>query len=341
MEELDPMQVVKQAIPGPDGTPQSGSHDMPPPRATIRTEPVPGATDATAAAPTEGTATPEEAPPAPAPAAPEGPAPVSPPPEAAPSAQGEAPGLGPAAEASPGAASATTPEVQERWIQGTNALEAFASGSNEHPLTEEELETALIGLKQEYGFTQLRPEPSGKDWRIHARMNPDNEDDLPTVKGTTELTDPNNPTYEDLMWDLIEAQRRGAPVKESLIQEVSDLFKKEGPKPASNALVEKVRDVAPPPAKKTETVGQVIVGAHSADIHLPEFYRFGVKTLDELAKEIDNIVKRGGDDNKETKNGRAYWDNRGILIIHDQIDPFRSTVFVPDNGKAYYDNNVN
>ncbi|NEO78185.1 MAG: DUF4157 domain-containing protein [Moorea sp. SIO4G3] len=77
------------------------------------------------------------------------------------------------------------PNVQQRWLQGMEALGALARRSQSDPLNQAEIDAALANLRRQYGFTQLRAEQVGEDWRVYARMNPDNSNNPITVDGET------------------------------------------------------------------------------------------------------------------------------------------------------------
>ncbi|WP_424098070.1 DUF4157 domain-containing protein [Moorena producens] len=77
------------------------------------------------------------------------------------------------------------PNVQQRWLQGMEALGALARRSQSDPLNQAEIDAALANLRRQYGFTQLRAEQVGEDWRVYARMNPDNSNNPITVEGET------------------------------------------------------------------------------------------------------------------------------------------------------------
>jgi hypothetical protein len=69
---------------------------------------------------------------------------------------------------------APSPQTQQRWLQGMRALGTLAEQSQSDPFNQTEIETALVRIKRQYGFTELRAERAGEDWRIYAQMNPDN-----------------------------------------------------------------------------------------------------------------------------------------------------------------------
>ncbi|NEP35182.1 MAG: hypothetical protein F6K38_28270 [Moorea sp. SIO3B2] len=77
------------------------------------------------------------------------------------------------------------PNVQQRWLQGMEALGALGRRSQSDPLNQAEIDAALANLRRQYGFTQLRAEQVGEDWRVYARMNPDNSNNPITVEGET------------------------------------------------------------------------------------------------------------------------------------------------------------
>jgi hypothetical protein len=64
------------------------------------------------------------------------------------------------------------PETKDRWLAGMKALGDLSTASRELPLTRNQLDESLARIKGEFGFTSLRPEQQGLDWRIQAVMNP-------------------------------------------------------------------------------------------------------------------------------------------------------------------------
>jgi hypothetical protein len=83
-------------------------------------------------------------------------------------AEGEAP----AGKQEPGEAEVPNPEVQERWAGGIAALGELAQKSKSDPYTQDEIDEALVEIRDEYEFTELRAEKIGEEWGIAAAMNP-------------------------------------------------------------------------------------------------------------------------------------------------------------------------
>lgn len=75
------------------------------------------------------------------------------------------------------------PNIQQRWQQGMRALGRLAERSRQDPFTQAQIDAELAQLKNRYGFTELRATPVGEDWRVLARMNPDNASNPLIVEG--------------------------------------------------------------------------------------------------------------------------------------------------------------
>lgn len=95
-------------------------------------------------------------------------------------APGEEPAQGQQAE---GEGEIPAPDVQQRWLQGMQALGDLAQQSKSNPFDEVEIGTALGRLKTQFGFTELTPTRAGEDWSVYARMNPDNKKNPLVVEG--------------------------------------------------------------------------------------------------------------------------------------------------------------
>lgn len=91
------------------------------------------------------------------------------------------------------------PNIQQRWLQGMEALGALARRSQSDPLNQAEIDAALANLRRQYGFTQLRAEQTGEDWLIYARMNPDNSNNPITVEGETAFPPISMPQFANNM----------------------------------------------------------------------------------------------------------------------------------------------
>lgn len=64
-------------------------------------------------------------------------------------------------------------------------------------------------------------------------------------------------------------------------------------------------------------------------------------TPNDLAKHVDDIIRKPSA-KKKLKNGReAYWDEKsGTVVIVNPNDPDGGTVFKPDIGKQYFDHDL-
>ncbi|WP_369184776.1 hypothetical protein [Streptomyces sp. Y1] len=65
-----------------------------------------------------------------------------------------------------------SPEKLKRWQGGLQAIGALAQESLTDPFEEDELRTALAGIKKTYGFTLLEEQRQGDESLIDARMSP-------------------------------------------------------------------------------------------------------------------------------------------------------------------------
>jgi len=95
-------------------------------------------------------------------------------------APGDAPALG---QQAAGEGEIPALDVQQRWLQGMQALGNLAEQSKNDPFDQVEIGAALGRLKTQHGFTELTPTRSGEDWSVYARMNPDNKKGPLVVEG--------------------------------------------------------------------------------------------------------------------------------------------------------------
>jgi hypothetical protein len=68
------------------------------------------------------------------------------------------------------------PDIRRRWTEGMQAVRDLGARSLREPLDSDQIAKALTPIKTTFGFKALIPTHDGKDWRIHAVMNP--EDDV-------------------------------------------------------------------------------------------------------------------------------------------------------------------
>jgi len=97
----------------------------------------------------------------------------------------------------------------------------------------------------------------------------------------------------------------------------------------------------PARASETRSLGQRIAEGHAFEKHFEkgEFKDLGIKTREDFARHIDNVVaKATGSNVRSLKYGRmAYWDDAtGTVVIHDPQSPDLGTAFRPSAGKRYF-----
>ena len=66
------------------------------------------------------------------------------------------------------------------------ALNQVARRSQRNAFSQERIEGELARLRRQYRFRELRAERAGEDWRVYARMNPDNRDSPTLIEGVAE-----------------------------------------------------------------------------------------------------------------------------------------------------------
>lgn len=74
-----------------------------------------------------------------------------------------------------------TPEIRERWAGGVKALAELRKEGETRPLTKEVIDRSLETIKSDFGFTELTFSPRGEFWHVYARMNPVDEEDVPSA----------------------------------------------------------------------------------------------------------------------------------------------------------------
>ncbi|MBU9808854.1 hemagglutinin repeat-containing protein, partial [Rahnella sp. SL6] len=94
--------------------------------------------------------------------------------------------------------------------------------------------------------------------------------------------------------------------------------------------------------KSAETIGRDIADGHAFEKHVleqNEYADLGIKTKEQFAQHIENVV-RNPTSTKELSNGRsAYWDqSSGTVVIRNPKAADGGTAFRPTNGRAYFDN---
>ena len=91
-----------------------------------------------------------------------------------------------------------------------------------------------------------------------------------------------------------------------------------------------------------ELTGKEISNGHAFDKHVikkNEFTDLGIKTREQFARHIENVVNNPTSV-KELSGGRsAYWDqSTGTVVIRNPKPGDGGTAFRPTNGRAYFDN---
>ena len=91
-----------------------------------------------------------------------------------------------------------------------------------------------------------------------------------------------------------------------------------------------------------ELTGEEIANGHAYEKHViqqSEFNDLGIKTKEQFARHIENVVKNPTS-TKELSGGRsAYWDqSTGTVVIRNPKPGDGGTAFRPVNGRAYFDN---
>jgi hypothetical protein len=98
---------------------------------------------------------------------------------------------------------------------------------------------------------------------------------------------------------------------------------------------------APAHVSETHSLGQRIAGGHAFEKHFEkgEFKDLGIKTREDFARHIDNVVaKATGSNVRSLGRGRtAYWDDAtGTVVIHNPKAPDLGTAFRPVAGKRFF-----
>jgi uncharacterized protein RhaS with RHS repeats len=88
------------------------------------------------------------------------------------------------------------------------------------------------------------------------------------------------------------------------------------------------------------TIGSQIGAGHAWTKHGSEFAKFGIKSSGDLGRFTDEVMATAkGADVRQLARGRtAYWDSRtSSVVIRDPNNIDGGTVFVPREGRAYFD----
>ena len=139
---------------------------------------------------------------------------------------------------------------------------------------------------------------------------------------------------QNLMGRVRDAQKRSALEKEQQaaqksIEKMETQVKEAAPKNPTGKTDKEIRDIA-----------EKIAKGHAWEKHKNEYPE--IKTKEDLQKFVEEIMKKA-DDIKEVERDRtAYWHNdSGSIVIHDPNHVDQGTVFKPDTGKDYFDNDFN
>jgi hypothetical protein len=138
------------------------------------------------------------------------------------------------------------------------------------------------------------------------------------------------------------SRMRGAyRVASRLMEKIKDPTAREGFKQRQESLEKAIKRVDDA-VKRSEdrNAAEKIVRGHAWEKHKDDYPE--IKTKEDLQKFVENIMKKAHDV-KEGERGRtAYWDNdSGTIVIHDPNHVDQGTVFKPDTGKDYFDNDFN
>ena len=68
---------------------------------------------------------------------------------------------------------ALDPEAEKRWKRGIAAVKALGAKGKKVPWKQSDLDSALSRIKRDNKFKELKASHAGKEWKIHAVMNPD------------------------------------------------------------------------------------------------------------------------------------------------------------------------
>jgi hypothetical protein len=101
------------------------------------------------------------------------------------------------------------PDKQRRWTEGMKSIRALAVRSQRDPFSTDQINSALSAVKNKHGFKVLTATHVGKDWRVHAVLNP--EEDV-VVGGIAERP-PELKGKKTPVLDELEKQLEGSSVR--------------------------------------------------------------------------------------------------------------------------------
>jgi SPP1 gp7 family putative phage head morphogenesis protein len=116
---------------------------------------------------------------------------------------------------------------------------------------------------------------------------------------------------------------------EQRIKEVEDRIRAAEPKNLGGKTDKEIRDIA-----------EKIAKGHAWEKHKNEYPE--IKTKEDLQKFVEEIMKKADDIKEGERDRTAYWHNdSGSIVIHDPNHVDQGTIFKPDTGKDYFDNDFN
>ena len=90
-----------------------------------------------------------------------------------------------------------------------------------------------------------------------------------------------------------------------------------------------------------QLVGSEIAGGHAFEKHVlnqGEFRGLGIRTRDQFASHIEDVVSNPTASRQLSGGRSAYWqDSTGTVVIRNPRAADGGTAFQPTNGRAYFD----
>jgi len=88
-------------------------------------------------------------------------------------------------------------------------------------------------------------------------------------------------------------------------------------------------------------IAKKIGNGHAYTDHIGEFSHLGIRTVNEFTKHVE-IVLKSPSASFTGKNGREYFwhDASKTFAVIDKNNPDMGTAFIPNRGKAYYDDQL-
>jgi hypothetical protein len=89
-------------------------------------------------------------------------------------------------------------DIQDRWKRGIAAIRSLSTRSSGREMSPKKLQGTLSGIKNKFGFQQIIAHRQGNsEWRIYAKLNPDNSGNLIPLSGRTLLLGEGNFTFTE------------------------------------------------------------------------------------------------------------------------------------------------